>query len=97
MFAKAGSKVEVYEETDQVSHPYSGGIISGPELGPRDMLLRQFVFDVPTDVEPETLAVLYEDEAEEPRGEAGAVDLTGSDPNGPGQKRSLPSSTSTAT
>ena len=83
LFVKAGNEVEVYEETDQVSHPYSGAIVGGPELGPRQMLLGQFIFDVPTDVEPETVAVLYEDETEEARGEAGAVDLTEEDPQGP--------------
>jgi len=83
LFVEAGSKVEVYEETDSATHPRSGAIMGGPELGPRELLLGQFIFDVPADVEPETLAVLYEDDIEEARGEAGNVDLTEEDPQGP--------------
>lgn len=82
LHVRADDKVEVYDESDQVTHPYSGGIIGGPELAPRQVLLGQFIFDVPTDVEPELVAVLYEDEMEEPRGEAGAVNLTEKDPQG---------------
>jgi hypothetical protein len=80
---RAGDKVEVYEESDQVVHPHSGGIIGGPELAPREVLLGQFIFYVPTEMEPELVAVLREDEMEEPRGEAGAVKLTEEDPQGP--------------
>lgn len=76
-------KVEVYDESDQVAHPHTGGIIGGPELAPREVLLGQFIFDVPAEVQPELLAVFHEDEIEEPRGEAGVVDLTESDPQGP--------------
>jgi hypothetical protein len=83
LHVRTGDKVEVYDESDQVVHPYSGGIVGGPELAPRQVLLGQFIFDVPTDVEPELVAVLYEDEVEEPRGEAGAVNLTEEDPQGP--------------
>jgi hypothetical protein len=43
----------------------------------------QFIFDVPVDVEPRLVAVLYEDGLEEIRGEAGVVDLTREDSQGP--------------
>jgi hypothetical protein len=46
--------------------------------------LGQFIFDVPVEVEPELLIGLYEDEIDEPRGEAGNVDLTEAEPTGPG-------------
>jgi hypothetical protein len=82
LFVEAGSKVEIYEETDAVAHPRSGGMIGGPEIGPRGLLLGQFIFDVPVDVEPETLAVLFQDDIEEARGEAGNVDLTEEDTQG---------------
>jgi hypothetical protein len=83
LHARTGNKVEVYEESDQAMHPYSGGVIGGLELAPREVRMGQFIFDVPTDVDPELLVVLYEDEAEEPRGEAGNVDLREEDPQGP--------------
>lgn len=83
LFVGTGSGTEVYEEAENPVHPRTGQVIGGPELSPREMLLGQFIFDVPTDVEPETLAVLYEDEIEEPRGEAGNVDLTNEEPQGP--------------
>jgi hypothetical protein len=83
LHVRAGHKIEVYEESDRVVHPYSGLLVGGPELAPRVVLLGQFIFDVPTDVEPELVAVLYQDEMGDPRGEAGAVKLTEEDPQGP--------------
>ncbi len=83
LHVRVGDKVEFYEESGEAAHPYSGGIFGGPELAPREVLLGQFIFDVPTDAKPELLVVLFEDEIEEPRGEAGAVDLTQEDPQGP--------------
>jgi hypothetical protein len=73
----------VYEESRMAMHPYSGAIGGGIELAPRGIRLGQFIFDVPVDVEPETVALLYEDELEETRGEAGAVDITEANPQGP--------------
>jgi hypothetical protein len=81
LFAKAGG--EVYEESDVAVHPYSGLAGGGIVRAPREMRLGQFIFDVPVDVEPRLVAVLYEDELEEIRGEAGAVDLTEENPQGP--------------
>lgn len=83
LFVRAGSETEVYEEAEQPAHPRTAITMGGPELRPRELLLGQFIFDVPTDVQPETLAVLYEDEIEEPRGEAGSIDLTNEEPQGP--------------
>jgi hypothetical protein len=83
LHVRAGDKVEVYGESVQVVHPHSEGTIGGPELAPREMLLGQFIFYVPTDVEPELVDVLYQDEMDEPRGEAGAVKLVEEDPQGP--------------
>jgi hypothetical protein len=83
LFVRAGGKVEVYEESRMAMHPYSGAIGGGIELAPRGIRLGQFIFDVPVDVEPETVALLYEDELEETRGEAGAVDITEANPQGP--------------
>ncbi len=83
LFVRAGSETEVYEAAEQPAHPRTAITMGGPELGPRELLLGQFIFDVPTDVQPETLAVLYEDEIEEPRGEAGSIDLTNEEPQGP--------------
>jgi hypothetical protein len=76
-------KTEIYEESE-VTHPYSGAIWGGPELAPRGLLLGQFIFDVPVEVEPEFLIGLYQDDMDEPRGEAGNVDLTEEEPTGPG-------------
>jgi hypothetical protein len=80
LHAEAESKTEVYEESEDVIHPKSG--LGTLELAPREMGTGQFIFDVPTDVDPEFVAVLFENDPEDPRGEAGVVDLTRQDPLG---------------
>jgi hypothetical protein len=68
LHVRAGDKVEVYDESDQVVHPRSGGIVGGPELVPREVLLGQLIFYVPAEVEPELVVVLHKDRMEQPRG-----------------------------
>jgi hypothetical protein len=80
LHAEAGSKTEVYEESRDVMHPKSGfGIL---ELAPGEMGTGQFIFDVPTDVDPEWVKVLFENGPEQSGGEAGVVDLARRDPLG---------------
>jgi len=84
LFVKSGSKNEVYEESDEVAHPRTGAIWgAGVDLAPREMIVGQFIFDVPVDVEPETLAVLYKDTAGGLHDVLGNVGLTEENPQGP--------------
>jgi hypothetical protein len=73
----ADGKTEVYEETDVVTPPHDF-----EEVPPHGLLLSQFIFDVPTEVEPELLAVA-EEAATATSSEVGVVDLRESDPQGP--------------
>jgi hypothetical protein len=73
-------KIEVYDQTDLVSPPHRpSGDLYLDDIPTRQLLVSQFIFDVPTDVEPEVLAV-----TEEPQigtvYDVGAVDLTTSSP-----------------
>ena len=77
LHANAGSKTEVYEESRDVMHPKSG--LGTLELAPREMGTGQFIFDVPTDVVPESVTVLFENDPKQPGGEARVVDLTRQD------------------
>jgi hypothetical protein len=52
------------------------------ELAPSEMGTGQFIFDVPTDVDPELVTVLFENDPEQPMGEAGVVNLTRQDSPG---------------
>ena len=70
----ADGKTEVYEETDDFPPPRA----RNKDIVRDGMRLSQFIFDVPTEVEPELLAV-----AEEVTAELGVVDLRESDPQGP--------------
>src|SRR5215203_4351802 len=72
----ADGKTEVYEETDDFPPPRA----RNKDIVRDGMRLSQFIFDVPTEVEPELLAV-----AEEAIGSAvpEVVDLRESDPQGP--------------
>jgi len=81
LHARSGDMVEVYEESSDVVHPASG--LAGMELAPRQVGTSQFIFDVPEDVEPELVVVSLLDEIDEPISEAGAIDLTEQDPQGP--------------
>ena len=70
----ADGKTEVYEETDAFPPPRA----RNKDIVRDGMRLSQFIFDVPTEVEPTLLAV-----AEEGTAELGVVDLRESDPQGP--------------
>ena len=70
----ADGKTEVYEETDDFPPPRA----RNKDIVRDGMRLSQFIFDVPTEVEPALLAV-----AEEATAELGMVDLRESDPQGP--------------
>ena len=83
LHVRAGDRVEVYDESNQIAPPHR----FDPELAledipPRQMLVSQFIFDVPTDVEPELLAVtdgptIYSSQ------DVGVVDLRENAPQGP--------------
>ena len=84
LHAAAGNNEEkVYEQDDQIT---PGGRISPEmrmdEVPPRQMRVSQFVFDVPTDVDPELVVVTDEPTIGRPS-EVGVIDLTRSDPQGP--------------
>jgi hypothetical protein len=83
LHARAGDKVEVYEQSDQI---VPGGRMSPQlqmdEIPPRQMRVSQFIFDVPTDVEPELVAVTNEPAIDTDL-DVGVVDLTKNDPQGP--------------
>ncbi len=74
---------ESFEESEDAFHPNAllDGVSGGFELQPRGLELGQFVFDVPTDVEPTTLTAGYTnlgDSSASAGGasQAGDVDLT---------------------
>ncbi len=76
-------KIEVYEQTDLVTPPHrTSPDLYLDDIPPRQMLVSQFIFDVPTDVEPELLAV-NEEPTIATSYEVGGVDLTSEDPQGP--------------
>jgi hypothetical protein len=84
LHARAGGKVEVYDQSSEISPPHRLG---GPQLAlddipPRGMVVSQFIFDVPTDVEPELLTVTDEPTIYSSL-DVGAVDLREDDPQGP--------------
>jgi hypothetical protein len=76
----ADGKTEVYEETEDFPPPRA----RNKDIVRYGMRLSQFIFDVPTEVEPELLAV-----AEEVTAELGVVDLKESDPQGPSPEEIL--------
>jgi hypothetical protein len=83
LHVRAGDKTEVYEETEEVTPPHHS--VTGlpiDDLPPRQMVVSQFIFDVPTDVEPELVAV-----SDQPTIatvlDVGVVDLRGEEPQGP--------------
>jgi len=75
---------EFYEESDDAFHPNAllDGVSGGFELQPRGMEVGQFIFDIPTDVEPTTLTLGYTNLGESASAsamngsQAGDVDLT---------------------
>lgn len=83
LHAAMGNNGEVYEQVDQIT---PGGRISPEmqmdEIPPRQMRVSQFVFDVPTDANPELVVVTDEPTMGSPS-EVGAIDLTSNDPQGP--------------
>src|SRR5215208_4846763 len=84
LHARAGEKVEVYDQTSEVNPPHR---IGGPQLAlddipPRGMVVSQFIFDVPTDVEPELLAVTDQPTIYSSQ-DVGVVDLRDDEPQGP--------------
>jgi hypothetical protein len=78
-----GNNEEVYEQDDQIM---PGGRISPEmqmdEIPPRQMRVSQFVFDVPTDADPELVVVTDEPTIGSPS-EVGVIDLTRSYPQVP--------------
>jgi hypothetical protein len=86
LHARAGSETEVYEESREVMHPKSGP--GALELAPGEMGTGQFIFDVPTDADPELVTVLLENGPEQPGKEAGVVGLA-QDSRGPGAEEIL--------
>ena len=61
-------------------HPRSG--LGTLELAPREMGTGQFIFDVPSDVAPELVTVLVENDSDFPREEAGGWTLPDKTPWG---------------
>jgi hypothetical protein len=74
----ADGKMEVYEQTDDVRPPRTL-----QDIAPQGLRLSQFIFVVPTEVEPELLAVAKEAEEATGSAEEWMVDLRESDPQGP--------------
>jgi hypothetical protein len=74
----ADGKTEVYEETDDFPPPRAL-----KDIGPQGLRLSQFIFDVPTEVEPELLAVASSATTATDSAEVEVVDLRESDPQGP--------------
>ncbi len=74
--------VEVYEQDDEIAPPHRLAGLYLDDIPPRQMLVSQFIFDVPVDVEPELAAI-----TEEPTMgnilDVGVVDLAREDPQGP--------------
>ena len=87
--ATGDNEEEVYEQDDQIT---TGGRISPErqmdEIPPRQMRVSQFVFDVPTDADPE-LVVVTDEPTIGSSSEVGGIDLTNSDPQGPRPKETL--------
>src|SRR5918995_1839286 len=75
----ADGKTEVYEETDAFPPPRA----RNKDIVRDGMRLSQFIFDVPTEVEPELLAVAEEYTTTTGSAELEVVDLRESDPQGP--------------
>ena len=76
-------KTEVYEQTDAVTPPHrSSPNTALDDIPPHGMVLSQFIFDVPTDVEPELLAVTEEPTLYSSQ-DVGVVDLRDDNPQGP--------------
>jgi len=83
LHARAGDKVEVYDQSSEVSPPHHvGPQLPLDEIPPREMVVSQFIFDVPTDVEPELLAVTDEPTIYSSQ-DVGIVDLRDDEPQGP--------------
>lgn len=83
LHARAAGRVEVYDQSSQVTPPHRlSPELALVEIPPRGMLVSQFIFDVPTDVEPELLAVTDEPTINTSL-DVGVVDLRESDPQGP--------------
>jgi hypothetical protein len=83
LHARAGDKVEVYDQSSEVSPPHHvGPQLPLDEIPPREMVVSQFIFDVPTDVEPELLAVTDEPTIYSSQ-DVGVVDLRDDEPQGP--------------
>src|SRR5918995_1602569 len=74
----ADGKTEVYQETDDFPPPHALA-----DIAPHGLRLSQFIFDVPTEVEPELLAVAEEATTATGSAELEVVDLRESDPQGP--------------
>jgi hypothetical protein len=83
LHVRAGDKTEIYEETEEVTPPHhlTPGLPM-EDLPPRQMRVSQLIFDVPSDVEPELVAVRTQPTIDTIE-EVGVVDLTASDPLGP--------------
>lgn len=75
---------EIYEQHVEIitANRPSGPNPAVDDIAPRQMLISQFVFDVPTDVYPELLIVRDEPTIDSSF-EIGNVDLTEDDPQGP--------------
>jgi hypothetical protein len=89
LHARAADNVEVYEQSSEVSPPHRlDPQLALDDIPPRGMLVSQFIFDVPTDVEPELLAVTDEPTIYSSQ-DVGVVDLREDDPQGPGPEEIL--------
>jgi hypothetical protein len=80
----ADGKTEVYEQTDDVRPPRTL-----EDISPQGLRLSQFIFVVPTEVEPELLAVAKEATKATGSAEEWVVELRESDPQGPGPEEML--------
>jgi hypothetical protein len=80
----ADGKTQVYEETDDVPPPRTL-----EDISQHGLRLSQFIFVVPTEVEPELLAVAKEAEEATGSAEEWVVELRESDPQGPGPEEIL--------
>ena len=77
---KTGDLTERYDETEEFPPPAEAYSIT---LAPREVGLSQFIFDVPSDAEPQALAVSVLGDTGEATGTVGAIDLNREDPTGP--------------
>jgi hypothetical protein len=83
LHARAGDNVEVYEQDATITPPHRlASELAVEDIPPRGMLVSQFIFDVPKDVEAELLAVTDEPTISSSFS-VGAVDLQQNDPQGP--------------